>query len=88
MWKHKVEVAFLQLASNPVAEGCRKPKGEILFLVECHKALRKLLRSNDFSRSRGKLYLELVLGTASDPLGERLDRRFASNGIGRLVWAL
>ena len=65
-WILKVEVAFPKFSSNPEAEG---QAGKNCF---SSKALCKRPRSSDLSRSRKELYRELVVGTASDPLVERL----------------
>ena len=65
MWARRVWVAVPRLAANLKAEDRR----EVLFLFECRKVLRKLLR---LFQSRKELYRELVVGTVSDPLVERL----------------
>ena len=72
MWKRKLEVAFLDLASNPKAEDRRWPRGEALFFVKYRNTLLKLPRFSDLSRSRKELYRELMVSTASDPLVEQL----------------
>ena len=71
-WGQKVRDLFPRLESDPEAEVCRKPEGAAPFICECRKALRKLPRSSDLSRSPKELYRELVVGSASDPLVERL----------------
>ena len=71
VWRRKASRTFPRLKSDPKAEGRRKPMGEALFVRECRKALRNLLGSSDLSRPRKKLYWELVVGSASDPLSER-----------------
>ena len=63
---------FPRLKSNPKAEDCRRLKDEVLFARECREALRKLPGSSDLSRSRKELYRDLVVGSTSDPLVERL----------------
>ena len=67
VWKRKVEVAFLNLASNPVAESRCRPRGEALFFAKCPKALRKLFWFSDLSWPRKELYRDLMVGAASDP---------------------
>ena len=37
VWKRKIEVAFPNLASNPVTKSCCRPKGEAVFFAECRK---------------------------------------------------
>ena len=68
----KVRVAFPRLRLNPNAEGRRRPRGEPPFVIECRRALRNLPRSSDLFRPRKELYRGLVVGSASDPLMERL----------------
>ena len=58
--------------SNPKAESCRRPRSEAPFFAESHKAFHNLQWSSDLRGSRKELYHELVVGTASDLLGERL----------------
>ena len=70
MMRQKVKKGFPRQKSNPKAESYRRPRGEALFFVECHKAFRNLPGSSNLSRSRKELYRELVVGTASDPLEE------------------
>ena len=53
------------------AEGRRRPSDEPPFVIECHRALRKLPRSSNLSWTRKELYRELVVGSASDPLVDR-----------------
>ena len=72
VWGQKVRDVFPRLDSDSKAEGRCKPKGATPFTHECRKILCKLPRSSDISRSQKKLYLELVVGYASDPLVERL----------------
>ena len=71
VWRRKASRTFPRLQSDPKAEGRRRPLGEALFFRECRKALRNPFGSCDFSRPRKELYLELVAGSASDPLRER-----------------
>ena len=71
VWRRKASLTFPRLKSDPKAEGRRKPMGEALFVRECRKALRNLLRSSDLSRPRKELYRELVVGSASNSLSER-----------------
>ena len=71
VWSLKVRGAFPRLRENPETEGRRRPRGEPTFVIECRRALRNLPRSSDLSRPR-KLYRRLVVGSASDPLMERL----------------
>ena len=68
----KVGVAFPDLRLCPKAEGCRRPRDEPPFVIECRGALRNIPRSSDLSWTRKKLYRGLVVGSASDPLVERL----------------
>ena len=63
VWGQKVRDFFPRLDSDLEAEGRRKPRGAAPF---------KLPRSSDISRSRKELYRELLVGSASDPLAERL----------------
>ena len=71
VWRRKASRTFPRLNSDPKAEGRRRPLGEALFVRECRKALRNLLGSIELSWPRKELYLELVVGSASDPLSER-----------------
>ena len=72
VWGRKVRNVFPRLESDPEAKGRRKPKGDSPFSYECLKALCNLHRFSDLSRSRNELYLELVVGFASDSLVEQL----------------
>ena len=63
---------FSCLHSNLKAEGRRRPRDEAPFVRECHKSLRNLVWFSDLSRPRKEMYRELVAGSASDPLVERL----------------
>ena len=72
VWSLKVRVTFTDLGLCPSAEGCRRPKDEPPFVIECRRALRNLPRSSDISWSRKDLYRGLVLGSASDPLVDQL----------------
>ena len=72
VWNLKVRVAFPRLWLYPKAEGRVWPRDEPPFVIECRRALRNLPRSSDLSRSRKELYRGLVVGSASDPLMERL----------------
>ena len=72
VWSLKVRVAFPCLRLNPEAEGCRRPRDEPTFVIECRRALRKLPRSSDLSWTRKELYRGLVVGSTSDPLMGRL----------------
>ena len=45
---------------------------EASFVRKCRKALRKLPKSSDLSRSRKELYRILVVDSASDPLVDRI----------------
>ena len=69
--RRKASRTFPHLNSDPKAEGRRRTLGEALFVRECRKALRNLLGSSDLSRPRKELYLELVVGSASNLLSER-----------------
>ena len=71
VWRRKASQTFPRLNSDPKVEGRRRPLGEVLFVRECRKALRNLLRSSDLSWPRKELYRELVVGSASDSLSER-----------------
>ena len=71
VWRRKASRTFPRIQSDPKAEGRRKPLGGTRFVRECQKALRNLLGSSDLLRPRRKLYQELVVGSASDPLSER-----------------
>ena len=73
VWRRKASRTFPRLKSDPKAEGRCKPLGKALFVRECRTALRNLLGSRDLSRPQKELYRELVEGSASDPLSERLD---------------
>ena len=72
VWSLKVGVAFPDLRLYPEAEGRRRPRDELPFVIECRRALRNLPRSSDLSWTRKELYRGLVVGSASDPLVERL----------------
>ena len=72
VWSLKVRVAFRDLRLCPKAEGRRRPRDELPFVIECRGALRNLSRSSDLSWTRKELYRGLVVGSASDPLVERL----------------
>ena len=72
MWRWNARNTFLCLKSDSKAESRRKPKGEALFTREYCKALRNLPGSSDFSQSQKELYQELVMGSASDPVMDRL----------------
>ena len=72
VWGQKVRVVFPRLKSNPEAEGHRRPRDETPFASECCITLHRLPGSKDLSRPRKELYRELVVGSASDPLVERL----------------
>ena len=67
----KGESDFPRLKSDLKAEGRRRPLGEVLFVRESRKALRDLLGSSDLSWPQKKLYRELVVVSASDPLSKR-----------------
>ena len=70
VWRRKVSQTFPRPQSDLKAEGRSKPMGEALFVRECRAALRNLPGSSDLSQPRKELYRELVVGSASDPLGE------------------
>ena len=70
VWRRKASRTFPRLQSDPKAEGRCRPMGEAQFFRQCRTALRNLHGSSDFSRPRKELYRELVVGSASDPLGE------------------
>ena len=72
VWSLKVGVAFPDLRLCPKAEGRRRPRDEPSFVTECREALRNLPRSSDLSWTRKELYRGLEVGSASDPLVERL----------------
>ena len=72
VWSLKVRVAFPGLGLCPSAEGRRSPRDEPPFIIECRRALRNLLRSSELSWIRKELYRGLVVGSATDPLVERL----------------
>ena len=54
--------AFSRLESSPKAKGRRQSWGEVRFTRECR----------NFSRPQKELHRELVVGSTSDPLVERL----------------
>ena len=68
VWSLMVRVAFPELGLCPSAEGCRRPRDEPPFVIECCSDLRKLPRSSDLSWTHKELYKGLVVGSASDPL--------------------
>ena len=68
----KVKDFFPCLKSDSIVEGRRRLRGEAQFVRECREALSNLPESSDFSQRRKELYRELVAGSASDPLLERL----------------
>ena len=72
VWSLRVGVAFPNLGLCPSAESRRRPRDEPPFVIECRRALRNLPRSSDLSWTRKELYRGLVVGSASDPLVERL----------------
>ena len=72
VWSLRVRVAFSVLRLCPKAEGRRRPRDEPPFVIECRRALRNLPRSSDLSWTRMEIYRGLVVGSASDPLVERL----------------
>ena len=69
VWGQKVKDVFPRLESDPKVEGRRKPKGTAPFTCECRKALHKLPRFSDLSRSRKELYRDIGVGSTSDPFG-------------------
>ena len=70
--RRKVSDTVRRLKSDPKAEDRRKLKGEAPFVHECCRALCNLPGSSDFSRPRKELYRELVAGSVSDLLVDRL----------------
>ena len=72
MWGRKVRDVFSRFKSDPKSEGLRKLRGEPPFVHECLKTFRNLSGSSDLPRSRKELYRDLVVGSTSDPLIERL----------------
>ena len=72
VWKPKASNTFPRLMSDPKAEGWHKLRGKTLFVQECCKAFHNLPGSNELSWSQKELYWELVVGSASDPLMDRL----------------
>ena len=70
VWRHKVRGPFRRRKSN------RRPGNETPFDGECRRALHKLPRSSDLSKSRKELYRELMVGSAVDPLEKRLGWSF------------
>ena len=72
VWSLKVKVAFPDLGLCPLAECRRRPRDEPPFVIESRRALRNLPRSSDLSWTRKELYRRLVVGSASDPLVDRL----------------
>ena len=63
---------FPRLKSDPKAESQRKLRGEAPFVRGCRQALHNFPGSSDLSRPRKEQYRELVMGSASDPLVDRL----------------
>ena len=72
VWGHKVRDIFPRLRSNPGAEGCRRPRDDTRFSIECRRALHSLPRSSDLSWPRKKLYCGLAEASFSDPLEKQL----------------
>ena len=72
VWRRKARDSFPRLKSDPKAEVRRKLRSEGLFVRECRKALRNLPWFSDLSQPRKELYREIVVGSASDPLVDRL----------------
>ena len=72
VWSLKVRVAFPDLGLCPSVEGRHRPRDEPPFVIECRRALRNFPRSSDLSWTRKELYRGLVVGSALDPLVERL----------------
>ena len=60
--------AFPCLKLDPKAESRYKLRGKAPFVCECLKAFYNLPGSSDLSRLERKLYWDLVVGSASDPL--------------------
>ena len=71
MWGHKERRLSLSKIQSQ-AEGCRRPRDDTRFSIECRGALHSLPRSSDLSWPRKKLYRGLVEGSISDPLEKRL----------------
>ena len=69
VWIWKARKTFSHLMSNPKAESRRRPRGEAPFARECYQAFCNLPGSSDLSRSRKKLYQELVVASTSDWIG-------------------
>ena len=67
-----VEGLCVEAKSDPKSEGRRKLRGEAQFVCEYRKALRKFPGSSGLSRSQKELYRDLVVGSVSDPLVDRL----------------
>ena len=72
LWGQKVRAVFLRLKSNTKADGRRRPRDEVPFSCECREVPRKLPGSSNLFRFRKELHRELVVGSASDPMMERL----------------
>ena len=72
VWRIKVWNIFPRYKLHSKAEGHRKGEGKAPFTRECCKALRNIPGSSDLSRSRKELYRELVVGSTSDLVVDRL----------------
>ena len=72
VWGQKVRDIFPRLKSNPKAKGCCKPRDEASFICKCRITLHNLPGSSDLSPHQKELYRDLKVGSASDPLVERL----------------
>ena len=68
VWKRKASDTFPQVR----LQRRRELRSEAYFVQECRKALRNLPGSSDLFKSRKELYRDLVVGSASDPLVDRL----------------
>ena len=72
VWRRKASNTFPSLKSDPNAEDQHKLRGEAPLIHECRKALRNLPWSSDLSWPRKERYRELLVGSASDPLMDRI----------------
>ena len=67
-----MRVIFPCLNSNPKAKSHHWPRNEAPFALECHIDFHNLRGFCDFSQPQKKLYWELMVGSALDPLVEWL----------------
>ena len=73
VWRRKARKTLPRFMSNSKAEGWRRPRDKALFVRKCWQAPGNLPGSSDLSRFQKELYREIVVGSASNPLVDRLE---------------